>query len=98
MLKSELVARLAAKYPNISVANIHAAVNQLIDMMGEALAQGRGVEIRGFGHFTLKHRPPRSARNPKTAALITTDENHAAHFKAGKALREQLNAEPETLV
>lgn len=92
MLKSDLVARLTAKFPHIAVRTIHESVNYLIEMMGDALADHQRIEIRGFGSFAVKHRSARQAHNPKTGELITTTEKFTPHFKPGKALREQINA------
>ena len=92
MLKSELVTRLTEKFPHISVRTIHESVNCLIQMMGDALADHRRIEIRGFGSFGMKHRSARQAHNPKTGELITTTETFTPHFKPGKALRDQINA------
>jgi integration host factor subunit beta len=62
----------------------------------DALARGDRVELRGFGAFTVKHRPPRTGRNPRTGASVTVEEKFVPFFKTGKELRERLNdAGPE---
>ncbi len=92
MLKSELMARLNAKFPHIAVRTINESVNYLIQMMGDALTAHQRIEIRGFGSFSAKHRLARQAHNPKTGERMTTSEKFTPHFKPGKALRDQINA------
>ena len=59
----------------------------------DALARGDRVELRGFGAFTVKHRPPRTGRNPRTGTSVSVEEKFVPFFKTGKELRERLNAE-----
>lgn len=92
MIKSELVASLAEKMPNLSEKKIADSVNKIIELMSSALTNGSRIEIRGFGSFSLHHRPPRSAHNPKTGERVTTKEKYSPHFKPGKELRERVNA------
>lgn len=92
MLKSELTARLAARFPQLAIRNLHASVNHIIEVMRETLIAHQRIEIRGFGSFNIKRRRPHRAHNPKTRqALITTDQ-FVPHFKPGKELREGVNA------
>ena len=60
--------------------------------MADALAQGQRIEIRGFGGFDLHHRPPRSARNPKTGEAVQMPAKVALHFKPGKDMKDRVNA------
>ena len=59
--------------------------------MSEVLVKGDGIEIRGFGSFSLHYRAPRVGRNPKTGESVALDAKHVPHFKPGKELREQVN-------
>ena len=59
--------------------------------MGQSLADGERIEIRGFGSFCLHYRPPRIGRNPKSGEPVTLSEKHVPHFKPGKELRERVN-------
>ena len=63
----------------------------IFDEIVDALARGDRVELRGFGAFTVKHRPPRSGRNPRTGTTVKVDEKFVPFFKTGKELRERLN-------
>lgn len=67
----------------INEAGLYSAIKR-------TLAQGRRVEIRGFGSFSLNYRPPRLGRNPKTGEKVSVPGKYVPHFKAGKELRELL--------
>ena len=92
MIKSELIMRLAEKQDNLSLRDIESSINHLLDKMSNSLAQGRRIEIRGFGSFSLHYRPPRQAHNPKTGAHVQTYGKYTPHFKPGKDLRERVIA------
>lgn len=91
IIKSQLIHSLIQQYPNLSEKEIEDSVNDILEAMSDALAEGRRIEIRGFGSFALHYRPPRSAHNPKTGAKILTQPKYSAHFKPGKELRERIN-------
>ena len=78
MTKSELIARLAERYPQLVAKDAELAVKTILDAMAGSLAKGQRIEIRGFGSFDLNYRPPRVGRNPK----------------AGKELRERVDLAP----
>lgn len=100
MTRSSLIARLAERFPHLMARDTEIAVRLILEGIGHALAEGSRVEVRGFGSFALSHRPPRIGRNPKTGEQVTVPAKHVPHFKAGKELRERvdanaaLNAEP----
>ena len=91
MTKSELIARLAERYPQLVAKDADFAVKTLLDAMTDALSSGQRIEIRGFGSFSLHFRPPRQGRNPKTGETVALSGKHVPHFKAGKDLRERVN-------
>ncbi len=91
MIKSELIARIAAANPHLYHRDIERIVNVIFDEIVDALARGDRVELRGFGAFTVKHRPPRVGRNPRTGASVTVEEKFVPCFQTGKELRERLN-------
>jgi integration host factor subunit beta len=64
MTKSELIAKLAARYPQLVSQDVEVVVKAMLDAMIAALGKGQRIEIRGFGSFTINHRPPRAGRNP----------------------------------
>ena len=57
----------------------------------DALATGERIEIRGFGSFSINHRPPRIGRNPRSGESVAVPEKRVPHFKPGKALREAVD-------
>ena len=68
------------------------ALNCMLNQMADALAQGERIEIRGFGSFDLRHRPPRIARNPRTGEAVDLPAKVTVHFKPGKEMRDRVNA------
>ncbi len=91
MTKSELIARLAARFPQLAAKDADYAVKMILDAMTDSLAGGDRIEIRGFGSFALNYRPPRTGRNPKSGEKVQVPEKHVPHFKAGKELRERVD-------
>jgi integration host factor subunit beta len=93
MIKSELIARLANENPHLTQRDVERVVGVIFDRMTEALATGGRVELRGFGAFSVRSRPARTGRNPRTGASVTVKAKHVPFFKSGKELRERLNAD-----
>jgi integration host factor subunit beta len=91
MTRSELILRLAEANPQLYQRDLEAIVDTIFNTIADALAQGRRVELRGFGAFGIKDRPARTARNPRTGASVTVDAKRSLFFKAGKPLKERLN-------
>ena len=92
MTKSELIARLAERYPQLVAKDADYVVKTLLDAMADALATGQRIEIRGFGSFALNILPPRTGRNPKSGDKVMVPEKRVPHFKPGKELRERVDA------
>ncbi|NEX92427.1 integration host factor subunit beta [Caulobacter sp. 17J65-9] len=91
MIKSELIARLAAEHPHLTHRDIERVVNIILDGMVDALESGGRVELRGFGAFSVRSRPARAGRNPRTGETVSVPAKHVPFFKSGKELRERLN-------
>jgi integration host factor subunit beta len=91
MTKSELIEILSRKQKHLPAKDVELAVKHLLDLMGDALASGQRIEIRGFGSFSLHFRPPRMGRNPKTGEAVALAGKHVPHFKPGKDLRDRVN-------
>ena len=91
MTKSELVAQLATRFPQLVLKDADFAVKTMLDAMSEALANGHRIEIRGFGSFGLNRRPSRVGRNPKSGEKVLVPEKFVPHFKPGKELRERVD-------
>jgi integration host factor subunit beta len=93
MIKSQLIARLANENPHLTQRDIERVVGVILDCMVQALAEGGRVELRGFGAFSVRSRPARAGRNPRTGEQVSVKAKHVPFFKSGKELRERLNAE-----
>ncbi len=91
MTKSELIAQLAQRYPQLVAKDAEYAVKMILEAMTRALLGGNRIEIRGFGSFGLNYRPPRVGRNPKSGERVRVPEKYVPHFKAGKELRERVD-------
>ena len=93
LTRSELISKVAARQSLslLTEKDIELAIKALLEQMVNALAEGQRVEIRGFGSFSLHHRPPRVGRNPKTGESVSVGSKYVPHFKPGKELKERVN-------
>jgi len=89
--KSELIAQLSVRFPQLVLKDAEIAVRTILDAMSQTLCEGERIEIRGFGSFSLNYRPPRLGRNPKTGETVPVPAKHVPHFKAGKELRDRVD-------
>ncbi len=92
MTRSELVDALTERQSNLGKTEVEWVVNCLFTQMTNALVHGERIEIRGFGSFTLHHKPPCIGRNPKTGEAVQLAAKVTVHFKPGKEIRERVNA------
>jgi integration host factor subunit beta len=91
MIKSELIDKLAEGNPHLMQRDVVKVVNVIFDEITNALTRGDRVELRGFGAFSVKHRPARTGRNPRTGDQVDVTEKFVPYFKTGKELRIRLN-------
>lgn len=91
MTRSDLVSMLANRFPQLVRADADLSVSAILDAIAGTLAKGGRLEIRGFGSFSLNHRPARVGRNPKTGKKVSVPAKWTPHFKAGKELRESVD-------
>jgi integration host factor subunit beta len=91
MIKSELVQVIAARNPHLYQRDVEHIINAVFEAITDALAGGDRVELRGFGAFSVKNRPARSGRNPRTGTKVEVTEKYVPFFKTGKEMRERLN-------
>jgi len=89
MTKAELVDQVAATV-QLSKAHTDAVLMQCFQAIMDALQAGESVELRGFGRFHLRHRPPRAGRNPRTGEPIPIPAKAVPTFTAGKAFHERV--------
>ncbi|MDO7597995.1 MAG: integration host factor subunit beta [Pseudomonadota bacterium] len=91
MTKSDLIEIISEKQSLLNYRDVELAVKLILGQMSNSLAGGERIEIRGFGSFTLHHRPPRVGRNPKSGESVELGEKFVPHFKPGKELRDRVN-------
>jgi len=90
MTKADLIAVIADKL-KLPWARAELLVDQVFSSMVEALQQGEGIEIRGFGSFTVREYKAYEGRNPRTGDAVHVKPKRLAFFKVGKELRERVN-------
>ena len=91
MTRSELITRIAERYPFLTPAEAERIVASIFDEIGNSLASGRRVELRGFGSFSVRERQARVGRNPRTGERVEVEAKRLPFFKTGKLLRQRLN-------
>ena len=87
MTRSDLVEELAARFGQLTHRDAEYAVKTILDAVGEALVRGHRIEIRGFGSFSVNHRPPRMGRNPQTREPMHIAASRTVGFRPGTGLR-----------
>ncbi len=97
MVKSELIQKLANQQRTLLLKDIEVAVNHMLDKMSDSLCKGDRIEIRGFGSFAPRFRPPRRAHNPRTGERVFTNAKYTPHFKPGKEMRERVDQSKATI-
>jgi integration host factor subunit beta len=90
MTKSELIDAIAAR-ADLTKARAEMVVNCVFDAMTEALQRGEGIEIRGYGSFTVRPYKPYAGRNPRTGQPVPVPAKRLPFFKVGKELKELVN-------
>lgn len=92
LTRSELIDVLVARQPHLAHRDVELAVKAVLEKMRRSFIQGERIEIRGFGSFSLHHRPARVGRNPKTGESVSVEDKFSPHFKPGKELKERVDA------
>ena len=93
MNKAEMADRLAAR-TGLGKSAAKEAVDGVFAVIGDALANGEEVRIAGFGTFGTRSRPARTGRNPRTGEAVSISASTSPTFKAGKTLKDAVNADP----
>ena len=91
MNKAELVAAIADQ-AGLSKKDSEKALAAFVSVVTDELKKGEKVQLVGFGTFEVSNRPARTGRNPQTKKTITIPASKAPKFKAGKALKDTVNA------
>lgn len=90
MNKTELIAAVAEK-AELSKKDAEKAVKAFTDVVAEELVKGEKIQLVGFGTFEVSERAAREGRNPKSGEKMTIAASKTPKFKAGKALKDQVN-------
>lgn len=92
MLKSKLVEKINKNFSYLSNTEAEESVNIIFSEIINALTEGKRVELRGFGSFSIKNRMPRIARNPKTGESVEVGSKLKPYFRSGKDLNDLINS------
>lgn len=93
MIRSELVSAIARENSGLRAEEVEKIVSTFFDEIGQKLASGGRVELRGFGAFSTRARDPRRGRNPRTGDTVDVPGKRVPYFKPGKEMRARLNAD-----
>ena len=93
MIRSELVSAIARENPGLRAEEVEKIVSTFFDEIGQKLASGGRVELRGFGAFSTRARDPRRGRNPRTGDTVDVPGKRVPYFKPGKEMRARLNTD-----
>ena len=91
MNRTELVAAMAEK-TQLSKKDAEAALKAFVGVVSEEMKKGEKVQLVGFGTFEVSERAAREGRNPQTGETMTIAASKTPKFKAGKALKDLVNA------
>tara|TARA_B110000003_G_C16478839_1_gene468733 strand:- start:22 stop:300 length:279 start_codon:yes stop_codon:yes gene_type:complete len=92
MTKSELIDLIKDQCPELENSDVEEAVLLFFDEVILGITSGTRIELRGFGSFSIKNRPPRIARNPRTGEKVEVSSKLLPHFRAGKELNNLINS------
>jgi integration host factor subunit beta len=82
---------LQADFPHLRADLVEQMATVALDQVAEALEEGRRVELRGFGAFSVRQREARQGRNPRTGEAVNVSAKRVPFFKPGKELRDRVN-------
>lgn len=90
MNKTELIAAMAEQ-AGVSKKDAEKTLKAFTDVVAEELKKGGKVQLVGFGTFEVSERAERDGRNPQTGKVMKIAASKSPKFKAGKALKDELN-------
>jgi DNA-binding protein HU-beta len=85
------IAEVVAEATDTSKADAAKAVDCVFETISGALKNGDGVQLIGFGSFSVADRAAREGRNPRTGETLQIAASKQPKFKAGKALKDAVN-------
>ncbi len=92
LIKSQLIQNITDQNPHLYIKDVERIINTIFSEITKSLAEGRRVELRGFGAFSVQKRKERVGRNPRTGDAVKVSEKYIPRFKSGKELRIKLNS------
>lgn len=92
--KSNIIELLSKTYTNLPCHIVNLAIKQIIISIKDALIEGKKIELRKFGGFSVKFHLARLGRNPKTGKKINISSTYTVHFSPGKELNARINKKP----
>ena len=90
-VKSDIVKDLQELYQKIPNSDVERIVEIIFKYLGNALSEGRNIELRQFGTLKIKNMPERNARNPKTGQSIKIEKKNKIKWKTSKLLSQRIN-------
>jgi integration host factor subunit beta len=90
MIKADLITKISREM-SIPKQEAEIGVNLFFETIKEAILRGEEIEVRGFGSFRFRNRPPRSGRNPRTGDPVKVPPKKVLYFKPSKLLKELIN-------
>ena len=81
-----------AEKANCTKKDAAAALEATLSSIQETLEGGEKVSITGFGTFEVRERGEKTCINPKTKTKMVCPPCKAPAFKAGRGLKEAVNA------
>lgn len=90
MNKAELIAAIVEK-TEIKKVDAEKALKAFTEVVTEELKAGNKVQLVGFGTFEVAQREARTGRNPQTGEEMEIPASLSPKFKAGKALKDEIN-------
>ena len=91
LIKSKLIEKLTDQNNHLFTRDLERVVNTIFNEITQSLADGKRVELRGFGAFSVQYRAARVGRNPRSGESVNVEEKYIPRFKTGKELRLKLN-------
>lgn len=97
MVKSEFIREFCDLFPQSDETLSTDVADAILDHIVNKLVDGGRIEIRGFGSLGVKYREPHKGRNPQDGSRVDVAGRYVAFFRAGKNLRERVDADPDGL-
>ena len=89
LIKSKLIQNITEANPHLFVRDVERIVNTIFNEITQSLADGKRVELRGFGAFSVQHRKERTGRNPRTGESVHVEEKFILQIEMEKKTRSQ---------